>query len=148
MTTAFKTLTDELVSLLTQAPQITGSRVYAGRVRPLPTEHAHDLTVNIESVAGQAWAVGGGPTLWTGTWSVEIRARGDSATHALDALDPVLEAVYARLVVATPPAGVEGWALDIRPQIGIEEADTPIASCMLMLELKFRTAANSLNLYS
>jgi hypothetical protein len=146
VTTAFKTIVDQVVALLLQAPQITGSRVYSGRVRPMPTEHASDISVSIERSAGEQFAIGGGPVRWDVMVMVVIRARGAAATDAMAAVDPLLEAAYARLAQASAPAGVEGWAVRVQPAIDIDEADTPVAAVALQLSIQFRTQPGTLAL--
>ena len=143
---AFKTVQDALVAALLLAPQITGSRVYAGRARPMPEEHASDINVSIESISGQQMTVTGGPVLWSVVYGLELRARGTASVDAMAALDPVLDAAYARIVATEPPAGVNGWVLTPRARIDIEEAATPIASMTLALDVQLRTDAGTLTL--
>lgn len=148
MTTAFKTVNDAIVALLVQAPAVAGGRVYAGRARPLPTEHASSVNVSLEAINGQQFAIGDGPVDWSVTYGIEIRARGAVNTDAIAAVDPVLEAVYARIGAAAAPPGVSGWFLDARIRLDVEEADAPIASLQLALTVQLRTQAGSLALYS
>ena len=146
MATAFKTVQDALVAALLAAPQITGARVYAGRARPMPEEHASDINVSIESLTGQQFAVSGGPVLWEAIYGLEIRARGTASVDAVAAVDPLLEALYARILATATPAGVEGWAITPRIREDVEEAGSPIASLQLALNVRLRTQSGSLAL--
>lgn len=146
MATAFKTVQDAIVAALLTYPPIVGDRVTAGRARPMPAEHDNSIAVSIESIGGQQFAIGSGPVDWEVIYGVEIRARGSSATDGLAALDPVLEAAYARLVATPPPAGVMGWVLQPRARIDVEEAATPVASLQLALNVQLRTQPGSLAL--
>lgn len=146
MTTAFKTVQDALQTALLQAPQITGARVYQGRARPMPAEHASDISVSLESIGGEQFAIGAGPVLWEVVYGVEIRARGTASVDAVAAVDPLLEAVYARINATAAPAGVEAWVLAPRVRVDVEEADTPIASLQMALNVRLRTQAGTLAL--
>jgi hypothetical protein len=143
---AFKVVQDALVAALLLAPQITGARVYLGRARPMPAEHASDINISIESISGEQFAVTSGPVLWSVIYGLELRVRGSASVDAMAALDPVLDAAYARIVATAPPAGVEGWVITPRARIDIEEADTPIASMTLALDVQLRTQAGTLTL--
>jgi hypothetical protein len=144
MATAFKTVQDALVAALMAAPQITGARVYAGRARPMPEEHASDINVSIESLTGQQFALGSGPVLWEAIYGLEIRARGTASVDAVAAVDPLLEALYARILATATPAGVEGWAITPRIRVDVEEA--AIASLQLALNVRLRTQPGTLAL--
>ena len=146
MTSAFKQVQDALQTALLQAPQITGARVYTGRARPMPAEHASDISISLESMAGQQFALGAGPVMWTVIYGVEIRTRGTASVDAVAAVDPLLESVYARILATATPAGVEGWVLEPRIRVDVEDADTPIASLQLALNVRLRTAPGTLTL--
>lgn len=146
MTTAFKTVQDAIVAALTTPATIVGDRVYAGRARPMPLEHDSDINVSVESIGGQQFAVGNGPVEWNVVYGIEIRARGSSTTDGMAAIDPLLEAAYARLLAAAPPVGVMGWVLQPRARLDVEEAATPIASMQLALNVQMRTQPGSLAL--
>lgn len=146
MTTAFKTVQDAIVAALTTPATIVGTRVYAGRARPMPAEHDSDINISIESIGGQQFAVGAGPVDWQVIYGVDIRARGSATTDGMDAVDPLLEAAYARLLATAPPAGVMGWVLQPRARLDVEEAATPVASLQLALNVQLRTQPGSLAL--
>ena len=146
MTSAFKVVQDAIQTVLLQAPQITGARVYTGRARPMPAEHASDISISLESMAGQQFAIGAGPVLWTVIYGLDIRARGTASVDAVAAVDPLLESVYARILATATPAGVEGWAIEPRIRVDVEDADTPIASLQLALNVRLRTAPGTLTL--
>lgn len=145
MTTAFKTVQDALVALM-QTPAIGEGNVNTGRARPLPAEQADDINVSVESINGQQFAIGGGPVNWTVVYGLEIRARGSSTTDGMAAIDPLLEALYARIASAQPPAGVMGWVLNPRMRVDVVEGDTPVATLQLALDVQMRTQPGSLAL--
>jgi hypothetical protein len=146
VTTAFKTLQDSIVTALKAAPAMVGTRVVAGRDRPLPEEHANDIAVSIESIRGADTTIGGAPQRWEVVYGVEIRARGSSTVDAVAAADPLLEKVYERLDDMPPAAGVNGWFVDPSIRIRVEEGSTPIASVLLALNVTLSTVAGSLTL--
>lgn len=148
MSTAFKVVQDALVSALLTPPTIVGSRVSAGRARPMPEEHDSDIAVSIESIVGNADLVGDAPVGWDVVYIVEIRCRGSASVDAIAAIDPLLEATYARLLAVAPPAGVVGWVLAPRARIDVDEGATPIASGQLALDVSLRTQHGSLVLSS
>jgi hypothetical protein len=146
MATAFKTVQDAIQAALLQAPQITGARVYTGRARPMAEEHANDISVSLESMTGQQFALGSGPVLWEVVYGLEIRARGSSSVDAVAAVDPLLEDLYERILATATPAGVEGWAITPRIRVDVDEASTPIASLQLGLNVRLRTEPGTLTL--
>ena len=146
MATAFKTVQDAIAAALLEAPQITGARVYTGRARPMPEEHTSDISVSLESMTGQQFALGSGPVLWEVIYGLEIRARGTAAVDAVAAVDPLLESLYARILATATPAGVEGWAITPRIRVDVDETSTPIASLQLALNVRLRTEPDTLTL--
>lgn len=146
MTTAFKTVQDAIVAALKAAPAIVGTRVVAGRARPMPEEHANDIAVSIEGIRGQEVQLTGAPMRWDVIYGIEIRARGSATVDAMAAGDPLLEKVYERFFDVAPPAGVAGWVLDPTIRVSIEEGATPVASILLAINVKFSTQNDSLTL--
>lgn len=146
MTTAFKTVQDALVAALVTPATIVGLRVVAGRARPMPAEHDNDIAISIESVQGEDFALTAQPQDWAVVYGVEIRARGSATVDAVSALDPLLEAVYARIKATPAPAGVMGWVLEPRLRFEVEEAATPIGTLQLALNVRMRTQPGSLAL--
>lgn len=146
MTSAFLSIRDQIVTLLQQAPAVAGGRIKAGRAQPLPAEHTSDVCVALESFVGEPVQMHGAPQDWRVSYSVTVRARGSTATDPVTVLDPVLEAAYTRLAQATVPAGVMSWIVSPEGRPDIDEADTPIARLVLLLELQLRTAPDSLTL--
>lgn len=148
MATAFRTVQSAIVTALLTPANIVGSRVYAGRDRPLPTEHDSDIQVFIGSFRGEEFALTGGPMQWSMRYGLQIRARGGSGTDAEAAVDTVLEAAFARLKATAPPAGVEGWVIDVDGRIEVQDVDTPIGTLALSLGVRLRTQPGSLTLAS
>jgi hypothetical protein len=146
MTTAFKTVQDALVAALVTPATIVGLRVVAGRARPMPAEHDSDIAISIESVQGEDFTLTAQPQDWAVVYGVEIRARGSVSVDAIAALDPLLEAVYARIKSTPAPAGVMGWVLEPRLRFEVEEAATPIGTLQLALNVRMRTQPGSLAL--
>lgn len=146
MTTAFKAVQDALVAALVTPATIVGTRVVAGRARPMPEEHANDIAVSVERISGFDLALSSAPQDWDVTYGVEMRARGSDSVDAVSALDPLLEAVYSRLMTTAPPAGVLGWMLQPQIRVEVEEASTPIGTMQLVLNVMLRTQAQSLTL--
>lgn len=146
MTTAFLQLHDALLAALTAAPAVAGGRIHAGRARPMPAEHASDVTITAPVARGRQVITGNGPVDWEMPLGIEIRARGSDSINAMEALDPLLSSVWARVSTATVPPGVMAWQMRPEMSIDVEEADTPIAVLRLAVSAQFRTAAGSLAL--
>jgi hypothetical protein len=146
MPTAMREIQNAVVAALLAAPAVAGGRVYAGRDRPLPTEHATDVQVRQGSLRGEQAYLGTHPVDWEATLGLELRARGSSANDAEAAVDPLLEAVFARLATTAPPAGVDGWLLDVGGRIEIDDAEAPVASMLLTISVRYRTQTGSLTL--
>lgn len=145
MTTAFKSVQDALVALL-QTPAIVAGGVRAGRALPLPEGVASDIAVSLEALSGQAISLTGAPQDWGVVYAIALRARGSATVDAMQALDPLFEAVYARVAAAAPPAGVMGWVLQPRVVVDVEEGDAPVARLALFLDVRLRTQPASLAL--
>jgi hypothetical protein len=110
----------------------------------MPLEHESDIAVTIESINGADVALTSHPKDWEVTYGVEIRARGNASVDAIAALDPLLEAVFARVLQTPAPAGVMGWVLEPRIRVDVEEAATPIGVMQLALNVRLRTQPASL----
>jgi hypothetical protein len=146
MTSAFKAVQDALVTALKANPTIVGTRVVAGRARPMPEEHSTDIAVSIERVQGSDNVISGAPKRWDVTYAVVIRARGSSTVDAVAATDPLLESVWDRLDDIAPPVGVNGWALEPSIRFQVDEGSTPIGVVTLALNVQLSTQAGSLTL--
>lgn len=146
MTTAFKAVQDAIVAALKAAPAIVGTRVVAGRSRPMPEEHASDIAVSIESVRSTGQQLTSHPVRWEVVYGIEIRARGSATTDAVAAVDPLLEKVYERFYDVAPPTGVAAWMLDPAIRYSVEEGATPVASVLLAVNVQLATTNDSLTL--
>lgn len=146
MATAFKVVQDAIVTALKAAPAIVGTRVVAGRARPMPEEHANDIAVSIESIRGAEVELTGAPMRWDVVYGIEIRARGSATVDAVAAVDPLLEKVYERFFDVAPPVGVAGWMLAPSIRVSIEEGATPVASVLLAVNVDLATQGDSLTL--
>lgn len=144
--TAFKVVQDAIVAALKAAPAIVGTRVVAGRARPMPEEHANDIAVSIESIRANGMQLTSAPMRWEVVYGIEIRARGSATVDAMAAVDPLLASVYERFYDVASPAGVAGWMLDPSIRISIEEGATPVASVLLAVNVNLATQGDSLTL--
>lgn len=145
MTSAFKTVLDTAKAALLQSPAIAGGRVYVGRDLSTPLDAASDVNLTLQAQDGSPFAIGDGPTDWVIDLGVEIRARGSDIVDAVAAIDPLIEAAYARLAAIAWPAGVMGITA-LRGQLDSQEAATPVAGWQFVMSINIRTAPGSLAL--
>lgn len=143
MATAFADLTANVKALLVQAPALAGGRVSRGRARPLAREHDTAIVVRLANGDGEQ-ALTSGPRHWSTVLVVELFARAAAEQEPDDALDPLLQAVYARLAGAQLAGGVADLLGDPRVEWDAAEADTALASCRLLFTVSHRTQPQSL----
>lgn len=145
MTTAVKSLLDTALAALQSGTPPWGSNVYVGQDVDTPLPAAADLNISIENLDGTPFALTAGPTDWRADLVVALRVRGTSSVNAMDAADPMAEALYARLSTMTLPPGVLGVD-EASVRMGVQDAATPIAEWMFRISIQFRTAPGSLSL--
>lgn len=145
MASAFLTLIDAIEAALRVSPAVAGGRIAIGRDNATALDEASDINITLQVQDGQPFALTAGPTEWTVDVGVEIRARGRAGVNALDAVDPIVELVYARVTAMALPAGVTGLQA-FRGQLDVQEAATPIAAWQLLFTFNLRTAPGSLAL--
>lgn len=144
MSSAHLTITQALVSALSQAPAIAGGRIYSGRMRAMPAEHASAVFVGLARSEGRQPFASDARTDWSTHLALDICARASAGQDGLAAVDALLDAVYTRLASTTPPADVPGWLIDSQIAWEIEEADQTLAVATLVLRIDHRTASGSL----
>lgn len=108
--TAFLAVTQYVEALLRQAPALAAGDIERSKERRMALESQAALRIYPLNADGRAAAVRGGFHAFTFDLAVECLARapleGAGAGDAEAAADALLQAVWARLAAATPPAGV------------------------------------------
>lgn len=145
MTTAHNIVSDAVRDLLAQAPALAGGRIYRGRMRPLPAEHADQVVVRLVRSTG-TYETTGGPRDWVTEIEVDLQGRGSPGEEGDDIVDDLLEQLYAR-IVAAPTLGMPS-VMDAMPGPDIEwsysEADATYACATVSLTVNHRTQSATL----
>jgi hypothetical protein len=144
MASAFLSLADAVVALLSAGTPLAGGRIRLGRGMPLPSHHDSGIDVDLVSSRGQQYTLDGQTTQWETSIGLDVMARAAAGANGAQAVDALLEAVFARLAGATPPAGAMSWALDPSVQWSVEEADRTLAVATLSLRVTHFTGGASL----
>lgn len=142
--TAALAFTTAIVALLKAGPALAGGRVKRGRAIPMQLEHDTEIFVRLVRSQGRALDLAGLATRWQTLIGVEIAVRCRNGQDAHEAVDPHLEAVWARLAAAAVPAGADGWLLQPDVAWELAEADTPIATASLVLQITHTTGPATL----
>lgn len=146
MTTAFAQLQVAVRDLLAQAPAIA-QKVHRQKTAPEPKERGSAINVRLMSSKCSASAIGWRD--WDTVIGVECLYRAASADEvALDGVDPIAEAVFARLAAPGAAAALGTGVMDcvVDPEFTWEEEEgtTPLASATLVLRVMHRTEGESL----
>lgn len=143
MSTAFKSLAGILASVLTAAPAVAEGRVWTNRLRVLPA--VASTAVVVRQGDGRGTEVVLGALDWITAFSIECYGRGAAGSDPADAVDPVLEAVWARLV-AIDAAALGAMSITVGPSIEwqFDDGETPMACAVVRLLVQHRTPVAAL----
>lgn len=145
MTTAHLALAQQVVSLL-QAGTPVAPLIKLGALQPAKLGTSTAVFVRLLRSPGRdITATGAGAVQWTTLVGVECVARASAGQDPLTAIDPLIEAVYARLAAAPQLAGSLSELLG-EPEIQweIAEAETPIATALIAVRVQHITGPASL----
>jgi hypothetical protein len=95
MSSKFSQIVDAFVSALSAAPAIAAS-VERERTRPIADDEVSAINVYWAGSDGNNGTITGAPVDWITQISVECYARSTTLT-GLQAIDPIMSAIYARL---------------------------------------------------
>jgi hypothetical protein len=141
--TAFSDITAAVVAALVSAG-IAGGRIYRGQAWPLPESDASCVWVRPERSTSERTGIAGGPTDWTTTLMVNIRARYLPDSQGPDeAIDTLIGQVFATIAVANilnvqsvVPGGEIAWDYG--------DADVNVMGAWLRLDVIHRTLSAAL----
>lgn len=143
MTTVFSALLTSITSVLQQAPAVSAV-VDRIRLRPISAQSPTAVVVRVLSSEVQRGVGVGMYQLWQSRVELECYARATPGTPPDQALDPLLQAAYARLMSDPSLAGTVG---DINP-LGVTfsfDADGDTTACAtLHFNVQHVSAAASL----
>lgn len=145
MTTPFLAITTAVRDALVAAPAVVpAARVRRGRPSIAQLSEPNAIFLAAERATGKQLDIAGTMTEWETIVSVHIMARATSGQDAEAAVDPLLEAAWARLYAMAPPAGAQSSVLE--PQVAWEaDADgQPVGSATLMLRVTHHTTGGAL----
>lgn len=111
MTTAVAAVVSAMVATLQAAPAVS-PQVHRARLRPMAAEWATAVVVRPLSVVFEPFAIRQAPFNLDTQIAVECYARANAGTSGDDAVDVLMQAVYARLMSDTTLGGLVG---DLRP---------------------------------
>lgn len=141
---AFLGLTDLVRDALLASPALAGGRIKRGRAVPVGDQADSAITVNIIRSRAQQLDLEGQSLQWETVVAVTVYARAAAGTDAEATIDPLLLAVWARLLGITAPAGVFGITLDPAIQWDVDEADHTVVSASLSLRITHLTTGAAL----
>lgn len=145
---AFATITTAVQALLMQSPALAGGRVWRGRIKPLAQEHDTAIVIRLMQSPSARVTVGGS-VKWQTNIAIDCLARGTIGQDPEDAVDPLLAAVYARIVGAGSLApGVVDTGADPLIEWDIAEADTALSCATLHLRVTHLTLSTSLTAWA
>lgn len=139
-----------IVAALNAAPALAGGNVKANTVRPTASSQAQAIVVRLVQSRAATPQLLSGPYDWLTTYQVECLARAANASaEPAAAVDTLLAAAWERL--ASLSAQSLG-ALDVRMNPAIDwlydDADTPVVSATVSLQVMHRTTSTNLNAWS
>lgn len=145
--TAHLAIVQAVVDALLVAPAVAGGRVWANRMRPIGAGSSSGVVVRLESSRAAVQQLTGAPTDWQTDIRIECIARGAAgAADPADAVDTLLQSVWARIAPLYPPSlGVLNLRLD--PVIGWQfdgDGDTLLAAAEIGLQVMHRTESSTL----
>jgi len=106
MSTQFSQIVGAIVSALQANPPVC-PKVYRSRPDSIPAQVEQAVSVQWEQGLADRIVINGGPVNWTTKVSVECFARSTTETGDV-AVDPLLDAVFARLAEDTTLGGLVG----------------------------------------
>lgn len=136
---AFLDLTTLVADALLSSPALAGGRVKRGRAVPVGDEADSAITVNVVRSRAAQLDLEGQALQWETTVAVTLYARCAAGVDAEATIDPLLVAVWARLLGITAPAGVFGITLEPAIQWDVDEADATVVSASLSLRINHIT---------
>jgi len=108
MTTAFSAIVAAVIEKLSEAPPVCDAKaIYRARCGAIPDQFDQAVSVQFERSTPIAAAISGAPIDWSSIITVECFARTVVESGDL-AVDPLLEAVFARLAEDTTLGGLVG----------------------------------------
>ena len=123
---------------------VAAGLVKAGRAWAMASQNNKLVKVYLDTAVPERAQFGGQPDDWQTRIRIELHARGTSLLAGEDIADAMVTAAYA-LLQTDPSLGID--CIDCIP-VGMawttDEADTSIAVCQLVLEVKHRTPYNSI----
>jgi hypothetical protein len=141
MTTAFKSVQAALVAALEAAPALSGVVVHKNRTRALAREEQSAILVRLDASRDDDGPLG--VTDWATSFEVEAVARGATGADPADAVDPLLESLWAALRGLSVSGALE-VAADPQIDWAFESGDTPLASALVRVTVRHRTEGNTL----
>lgn len=139
-----------IVAALNAAPALASGNIKANPVRPTASSQSQAIVVRLMQSRSATPQLLSGPYDWVTTYQVECLARAANASaEPASTVDSLLSAAWERL------AGISAQslgALDVRMNPAIDwtydDADTPIVSATVSLQVIHRTPSTNLNAWS
>lgn len=141
---AFLDLANAVKSALLTPTQLASGFVNVGRLVPLPAGKTQGIWIRPARASGEAPFSGDSRVDWGTDLIVALAARGAAGADGIAAVDALLDQVYARLINAAPPGSADAWT--VRPQLAwdVDESETTVGYCELRVNVRHRTASDSL----
>lgn len=134
-------ITDAIMATLRESPPVA-ARIQRGRT--IPAQLTADTVASVRLVRsnGTRLSVDGVATTWHTAIAIEVGARAAADSDAHAAVDPVLQAAYARIHAAPPAGGAWDWSGDPEIHWQIDEAESTVGLATLVLPITHITGSS------
>lgn len=140
--TAFADMGAAVVAILTAPTALAGGNVRRGRRVPVPANVPQAIDVHVQRSTADNAQLAGDLLQWDTLVGIDLYARAAALGDGEAAIDPLLQAVFARLTTAPAPAGAIAWALAPAIQWDVDEADQTLVQASLALRITHFTTTD------
>jgi hypothetical protein len=140
--TAFADLGAAVRDIMLTPTPLAGGNVRRGRRVPVPANVAEAIDVHVQRSTGDNAQLDGALLQWETLVGIDLYARAAAAGDGEAAIDPLLQAVFARINNTPAPAGAIAWALQPAIQWDVDEADQTLVQASLALRITHFTTTD------
>ncbi len=146
MPSQFLSLANAVTAALLASPALAGGNVLQGRALPVEIAHAAEVHVAVARSQAEDLVLRGPERLWVTTLTVTCYARATAGQSGDAAVDPLLQAVYARLqgLESSPPPGAQSVTLDPVVAWDVDEGGKTVGVARLTLIVRHITTTATL----
>lgn len=145
MPSAFISLAQQLEAMLALDPPVA-DLVVRDRLKPLMPHQASAVVIVLDKTQGERTGPAEGPTDWGTLFKIECHARSKANVLPSEAVDPILQAVFARLSGGAESVGLatEDLLPDPRIEWDLAEAAEGLSCAAIQVRIVHRTQSAQL----